>query len=79
MKVLELGDFLKQIRTRHGLTQAEMGNLFYRNKDYVYLIEANKAKPTVKELAIISKELNEPLVTVIMYGLSISQALEAQK
>ena len=78
MKQLGLGDFLKHIRTRHGLTQAQMGDLFFRNKDYVYLVENNKTVPTAKELAVISEKLNEPLVMLITYGLSISQVLEAQ-
>lgn len=60
---------------RHGLTQAQMGDLFYRNKDYVYLIENDKTIPTSKELEIISEKLEEPIVLLIMYGLSIKEII----
>ena len=62
----------------HNLTQAEMGDLFFRNRDYVRLVENNKALPTSKELVIISEKLNEPIIKLVMYGLSINQILEAQ-
>ena len=70
-----LGDFFRHIRMRHGLTQAQMGDLFYRNKDYVYLIENDKTIPTSKELEIISEKLEEPIVLLIMYGLSIKEII----
>ena len=74
--MLSLGDFLRQIRMSHNLTQEEMGNLFYRNKDYIYKIENNKIVPNFKELEIISKKLKEPIVLLVMYGMSIQQLLE---
>lgn len=79
MKALSLGDFLKHIRMRHGLTQSQMGDLFFRNKDYVYLIENDKAVPSAKELKTISEKLEEPIIMLVMYGLTINQILEAQK
>lgn len=60
---------------RHGLNQSEMGDLFYRNKDYVYKIESDKMTPTFEELKIIGEKLNEPIITLVMYGLSIKQIL----
>ena len=71
-----LGDFLRHIRMRHGLTQAQMGDLFYRNKDYVYLIENDKTIPTSKELEIISEKLEEPIILLVMYGLSIRELIK---
>ena len=76
VKILSLGDFLRQIRMSHNLTQEEMGNLFYRNKDYIYKVESGKIVPTMKELEIISKKLKEPVVLLVMYGISIQQLLE---
>ena len=69
VKVLTLGDFLKQIRLRHGLNQTQFGDLFYRTKDYVYLIEDNQKIPTSKELQLISTKLGEPVIMLVMYGL----------
>lgn len=76
---MNLGDFLKHIRMCHNLTQEEMGDLFFRNRDYVRLIENNKALPTNKELMLLSEKLNEPILKIIMYGVAVSQAIEAQK
>ena len=72
---MSLGDLLRHIRMRHGLNQSEMGDLFYRNKDYVYKIESDKMTPTFEELKIIGEKLNEPIITLVMYGLSIKQIL----
>lgn len=69
VKTLTLGDFLKHIRLRHGLNQTQFGDLFYRTKDYVYLIEDNKKIPTSKELQLISNKLGEPVIMLVMYGL----------
>ena len=74
--MLTLGDFLRLIRTRHNLTQSEMGDIFLRNKDYVYMLENNKAVPKKEELELISKELNEPVVMLIMYGLCIQDVIK---
>lgn len=60
---------------RHGLNQSEMGDLFYRNKDYVYKIESDKMTPTSEELKIISEKLNEPIIALVMYGLSIKEII----
>lgn len=76
VKVLGLGDFLKHIRTRHGLTQTQMGDIFYRNKDYVYLLENDKATPTVEELKLISEKLDEPVVMLVMYGLAVNKIFQ---
>lgn len=72
---MSLGDLLRHIRMRHGLNQSEMGDLFFRNKDYVYKIESDKMTPTFEELKIIGEKLNEPIITLVMYGLSIKQIL----
>ena len=69
VKALTLGDFLKHIRLRHGLNQTQFGDLFYRTKDYVYLIENNEKVPTAKELQLISTQLGEPVIMLVMYGL----------
>ena len=69
VKELTLGDFLRHIRLRHGLNQAQFGDIFYRTKDYVYLIESNQRVPTAKELQLISNQLGEPVIMLVMYGL----------
>lgn len=74
--MLNLGEFLKFIRTRHSLTQSEMGDIFLRNKDYVYMIENNKVVPKTEELELISKKLNEPIVMLVMYGLCIKDIIK---
>jgi DNA-binding XRE family transcriptional regulator len=78
VKVLSLGDFLRYIRMRHNLTQSEFGELIYRSKDYVYLMETDKTEPSLKELQMISKKLNEPVIMIIMYGLSVSQVINTK-
>ena len=74
--MLNLGDFIRYIRMRHNLTQLEFGELFYRSKDYVYLLENNKTVPKIEELKLISKRLNEPIVMLVMYGLSIQEVIK---
>ena len=61
---------------RHNLTQVEFGELFYRSKDYVYLLESNKTVPNIEELELISKKLNEPVVMLVMYGLCIKDIIK---
>ena len=73
---MSLGDFLKHIRIKHGLNQSQFGDIILRNKDYVYLLENDKTKPSVKELQMIGEKLDEPLLKYIMYGITISQVLE---
>lgn len=73
---MSLGDLLKHIRVKHGLNQSQFGDLFLRNKDYVYLLESDKTVPSPKELQMISKKLDEPLLMFIMYGLSVSQVID---
>ena len=70
---MSLGDLIKHIRVKHGLNQSQFGDLFLRNKDYVYLIENDKKVPTAKELQMMSEKLNEPLLIFIMYGICISE------
>lgn len=74
--MLNLGDFIRYIRMRHNLTQVEFGELFYRSKDYVYLLETNKAVPKNEELKLISKKLNEPVVMYVMYGLRVEELIK---
>ena len=74
--MLDLGSFLRLIRTRHNLTQSEMGDIFLRNKDYVYMIENNKVVPKIEELELISKKLDEPVVMLVMYGLCIKDIIK---
>lgn len=73
---MSLGDLLRHIRVKHGLNQSQFGDIFLRNKDYVYLIENDKTVPTAKELQMISKSLDEPLLIFIMYGISVSQVID---
>ncbi len=73
---MSLGDLLKYIRVKHGLNQSQFGDIFLRNKDYVYLLESDKTMPSPKELQMISKKLDEPLLIFIMYGISVSQAID---
>lgn len=61
---------------KHRLTQSEFGDIIYRSKDYVYLIESDKTSPSLKELQMLSKKLNEPVIMIIMYGLSVKQVLD---
>lgn len=73
VKQLSLGDFLKHIRMRHGLNQSQFGDLIYRNKDYIYLIENDKTVPTAKEMKTISEKLGEPLIMFIYVGFSVNE------
>lgn len=73
--VLSLGDFIKHIRMRHGMNQTQFGDLFFRNKDYVYLIENDKAVPTAQEMQLISEKLNEPLIMFIYVGFSVNKIM----
>lgn len=76
---MSLGDLIRHIRVKHGLNQSQFGDLFLRNKDYVYLIENDKTVPTAKELQMMSEKLDEPLLIFIMYGVSISKIVETSK
>lgn len=76
--MLSLGEFLKIIRKNHFLNQTQMGDLILRNKDYVYMLENNQRVPTKEELDIISKKLNEPIVTLIMYGMAIESLISKE-
>lgn len=73
---MSLGDLLRHIRVKHGLNQSQFGDLFLRNKDYVYLLESDKTLPSPKELQMMSEKLDEPLLMFIMYGLSVSQVID---
>ena len=73
---MSLGEFLKHIRMLHGLNQTELGNMCFRTKDYIYLIENGKAKPTSEELYLISEKLEEPILKLITYGMVAEQLLD---
>jgi DNA-binding XRE family transcriptional regulator len=70
---MNIGEFLKFIRNRHSLTQSDIGNICLRSKDWVYMVENGKLEPTNEDLALISKELQEPLLLLITYGKTIQQ------
>lgn len=76
---MSLGDFLKHIRMRHGMTQAEFGDICFRNKDMVSRWENDKEKPTLKELTQLAMQLSEPVLLLVTYGVALNDVLETKK
>lgn len=64
---------------RHGMTQAEFGDMCYRNKDMISKWENDKEQPTIKELSQLSLKLNEPVLLLITYGMALNDVLETEK
>jgi transcriptional regulator with XRE-family HTH domain len=78
VKYMGIGDLIKHIRTSHGLNQTELGDLMYRNRDFVYLVENGRATPNVKDLVELSKALSEPLLLYVAYGITLNDVLETR-
>ena len=75
---MSLGDFLKYIRMRHGMTQAEFGDICFRNKDMISRWENDKEKPTLKELTQLAMQLSEPVLLLVTYGVALNDVLETR-
>lgn len=76
---MSLGEFLKYLRMRHNMTQAEFGDICFRNKDYVSMWENDKTKPSLKELTVLANKLNEPVLLLVTYGVAFNEVIETQK
>ena len=76
---MSLGDFLRQIRMRHNMTQSEFGDICYRNKDMVSRCENDKEQPTIQELTQLAKKLREPVLLLVTYGVAVNDILETKK
>lgn len=76
---MNLGEFLKCIRLRHSMTQAEFGDITGRNKDMVSKWENGIAMPSTDELYEISNKLKEPVLMLVTYGVLVNNLLEIQK
>lgn len=61
------------------MTQAEFGDICFRNKDYVSMWENDKTKPSLKELTVLANKLNEPVLLLVTYGVAFNEVIETQK
>ena len=55
---VQIGQRLKDIRKKRGLTQEQLGELVGRSYKYIGLIERGQRMPSIKTLAKIADELN---------------------
>ena len=76
---MNLGDFIKCVRMRHNLTQSEMGDICMRSKDWIYLVENGKLNPSNEDLVILGNKLDEPLLLLISYGITINSLFALKK
>lgn len=78
VKNMGVGELIKHIRVLHGLNQTELGDLMYRNRDFVYMVENGRTSPTVKDLIELSKALNEPILLYVAYGITFNDMLDTK-
>lgn len=57
---INLGEMIRRARLERGLTQRQLAGT-EMTRSFVSLVEANKAKPSLRNLMIISQRLNKPI------------------